>query len=494
MKEIQTIKYNSDKFTSENTLYKNGLIDPVELSSGLTYLYGKDSDMFPLLTLTDGQKGLTSIKPKALNDSRYTWNVMGRMKHTSNVVALVNSSNTKPGLGGTPFEVDFEDEWFVKYASITTPDKQNVCRIQGNHTQVGPNKYRVTLIILTGNPDEYVASSNFTAGSAWVMGAPVVGFSRSDGTTSNSMAPGKWTNQFGMYRFGKVITGNVSNKVVNIEFDTASGGKTNRWMPFEMKLFELDQRLMLEDKLWNSKYNRTASGIVFNKDAETGEPLPEGAGMKDILYTTGQYDTYSTLTIGKLDSVINKIVSNRVDSMAPMELVLYGGSGAIRMLNEAIKNDVTSKSFYEKLGSEEIMSGKDGWLSYGKYFNQYKTIDGHIITIKQANIFNHGLLAELDRKNGNMYKGFPDESYNMFLIDHSATDDGERNIEVVGEAGRERITGIYKGLTPLPVEWAAMGNDKFISTRKDEASYEVMVSQGINMRNYTTSYWLNFVR
>ena len=494
MREILTTTYNSDKYTSENTLYKNGLVDPVELSSGLTYLYGKDSEMFPLLTLTSGQKGITAVKPKALNDTRYTWNVMGRMKHTSNVVGLVNSNNTKPGLGGTPFEVDFEDDWFVKFASVTTPDKQHTCRIQGNYNQIGPKKYRAKLIIITGDVNEYVDTANFTAGSAWVMGAPIVGFSKSDGTTSNSMAPGKWTNQFGMYRFGKVITGNVSNKVVNIEFDTESGGKTNLWMPFEMKLFELDNRLMLEDKLWNSKYNRSSTGQIINKDDESGEALLEGAGIKDILYTTGQYDTYSTLTLAKLDGIINKIISNRVDVNSPMELVLYGGSGAIRMLNDAIKNDAVSKSFYEKLGSEEIMSGKDGWLSYGKYFNQYKTIDGHIITIKQANIFNHGLYAELDRANGNMYKSFPDESYNMFLLDHSATDNGDRNIEVVAEKGREVSTGIYKGMTPLPDAWGAMGDDKFLSTRKDEASYEVMTSQGINMRNYTTSYWLNFVR
>ncbi len=494
MREIQTISYNSERYTSENTLYKNSLIDPVELSSGLTYLYGKDSDMFPLLTLTDGQKGITSIKPKALNDTRYTWNVMGRMKHTSNVSALVNSSNTKPGYGGTPFEVDFEDDWFVKFSSVTTPDKQNTCRIQGNPVQIAPKKFRVKLIILTGDPEEYVAATNFTAGSAWVMGAPVVGMSKSDGTSSNSMAPGKWTNQFGLYRFSKNITGNVANKVVNIEFDTASGGKTNLWMPHEMKIFELDRRLMLEDKLWNGKYNRTAAGILMNKDEETGEPLSEGAGIKDILYTTGQYDTYSTLTLAKLDSIINRLVSNRVDVNTPMELVLYGGSGAVRMLNDAIKNDAVSKSFYDKLGAEEIMSGKDGWLSYGKYFNQYKTIDGHIITVKQANIFNHGLYAELDRRNGNMYKGFPDESYNMFLLDHSMGDDGERNIDLVAEKGREVMTKVYAGMTNLPPEWAAMGSDKFMATRRDEASYEVMVSQGINMKNYTTSYWLNFVK
>lgn len=491
MREIQTVSYNSERFTDENVLYKNRLIDPVTLSRGLTYLYGKDSEMFPLLSLTDGQKGITSIKPTKMNDTQYTWNVMGRMKHTSPVIGLANSNNTKPGLGYTPFEVDYEDDWFLKFYTITTPDKQHTCRIQGNPVRLGAKKFRIKLILLTGNPDEYVDPANFTKGLHWVMGAPVVSMSKSDGTSSNSMAPGKWTNQFGIYRFSKNITGNVANKVVNIEFDLEGGGTTNMWMPFEMKLFEIDRRLMLEERLWNSKYNRDAYGNIMNKDDENGEPLPEGAGIKDVLYTTGQYETYSKMTIAKLDSIINKIFSNRVDD-TPMELVMIGGKGAMREINRCIKEDAFGKGYHDKLGSEEIMSGKDGWLSYGKYFNQYKTIDGHIYTIKSANIFDHGTYAEMDRKNGYMYNGLPHESYNMFFLDMSRTSNGERNIELVAEQGREIMSKVYAGMTNLPAEWAAMGDDKFMSTRRDEASYEVMVSQGVALRNYTTSFWLQF--
>jgi len=491
MREIETIQYNSERFTDENVLYKNKLIDKVELSGGLTYLWGKDSDMFPLLSLTDGQKGMLSVKPKALNDTQYTWNVMGRMKHVSKVVGLANASNTKPGLGGTSFEVDFEDDWFLKFYTIMSPDKQHTCRIQGNPVRLGANRFRITLIIMTGDADEYVDTDNFTTGMSWVMGAPVVTLSKSDGTSSNSMSPGKWTNQFGLYRFSKNITGNVANKVTNIEFDLEGGGTTNLWMPYEMKLFEIDRRLMLEERMWDSKYNRNSYGEIMNKDSENGEPLPEGAGIRDILKSTGQYDTYGQLTLSKLDGVINKLFANRVDD-TPMELVIIGGKGAMRQVNKAIKGDALSSGYYEKLGHEEIMSGKDGYLSYGKYFNQYKHIDGQMFTFKPGKIFDVGLRAELDRANGNMFDGLPFSSYDLFLLDMSRTNDGERNIELVAEKGREVKEAIYKGFTNLPEVWQAMGNDKFIATRLDEASYEVMVSQGINMRNYTTSYHLEF--
>jgi hypothetical protein len=493
MREIQTVTYNTERFTDENVLYKNRLIDPVELSGGLTYLYGKDSEMFPLLSLTDGQSGLVSVTPKSMNDTQYTWNVMGRMKHTSKVIGLVNASNTTPGSGYSSFEVDFEDNLLLKYHTVTSPDKLSSCRVQGNPVQRGANVYRYTFILMTGTSTAYVNLANFIQGSSWVMGAPVIAMSKSDGTSSNSMAPGKWTNQFGLYRFSKNITGNISNKVVNIELPVEGGGTSNYWMPFEMNIFEIDRRLMLEERLWNSNYNRDIYGTIMNKDAETGEPLPEGAGIKDILKTTNQYETYGTLTLAKIDSVINKLITNRVDTNSPMELVFYTGSGGIRMLNEAIKNDAVSKGYYEKLGMEEIQNGSNGFLSYGKYFNQYKTIDGHMFTVKKASLFDNGLFAELDKANGRIYKGFAHESYNMFLLDHSRTNDGARNIELVAEKGREIMTGVYKGMTNLPPAWEAMGAGKLISTKKDEASYEVIVSQGIAMRNYTTSYWLNFV-
>lgn len=492
MRELYKTSYNSEKFTDVNMLYKNELIDTVSLSKGLTHLYGRDSEMFPLLSLTEGQNGLMSLKKNELNDTQYTWNVIGRMKHTSRIVGLTNTSNTKPGLGNSTFELEFEDDWFVKFATATSPDKQHQIRLHGAGQVVATNRVRYTASLNTADPTEYISLDNFDNGLAWVMGAAKVAGQKSDGTSSNSMAPGKWTNQFSFYRFSKPITGNVANKITNIEFDLEGGGTTNLWMPWEMRGFEIDRRLMLEEELWNGKYNRDANGIVRLKDLETNESIPSGAGLKEILKTTGQYDTYGKLTLAKIDGIINKLFSNRVDN-TPMELVFYTGGGGLREFNTAVKVDAQANNYYYKLSQEEVMSGTNGYLSYGKYFQQYKTIDGHLITIKRANLFDHGTLAEQDRENGNIWNGFPYESYNMVLLDMSVAGDGERNIQLVGEKGREVITGIYQGMTPLPGSWGAAKGKIDLATKKDEASYEVFVSQGITMKNYTTSYYLEFI-
>lgn len=489
MRLLQNQTYSHDVFTDENTLYNHKLIDPVSISKNITYLYGKDSQMFPLLNNTEG-KGLTkSVKPKQLNDSQYDWTVMGRMVNTSKVVAQGNLLNTAPGVGFTPFTVIFEDATFIGHYTLTSPDGAHRCRIQGEPVKLGVNRYEATLRIIGSNITEFVSLDNFNRGKSWVMGAPIDAFSKSDGNRSNSMSPGKMTNQFSLHRFSKPIAGNVANKVTVYEFDTDSG-KTNLWMPHEMTMFELDRREKLEEHLWFSKYNRDANGQITLFDEVTNEPIPEGAGIKEILTYGGNYDTYAapTLTLAKLNGTINRIFSNRIDK-TPMTIVMYTGAGGVLAFDNALKTDANNKSYFVKLGESEIKS-MTGGLTYGAYFDTYRTIGGYTIQVRECNIFNHGQLAEMDRANGNTINGFPISSYDMVFIDHSMNDSGEANVQLVAEEGRELITNIYKGMSPLPAVWGALGSGNILSTKKDEASYEVLTTQGIAMLNWTTSFWL----
>lgn len=431
-----------------------------------------------------------------MNDTQYVWNTLGRTKWTIEMVGLQNTNVTKPGLGHTLIEAVFTSNWANRFYGLVSPDKQHYVRVQEEPKQIAANRWKYVLRISTGDASEYISLDNFVLGSHWVLAAPTVAASKSDGTTFNKRTPGKWTNQFGFYRFGFEITGNIANKVMNIEFPTEDGngkeGTTNLWAPWEMREFEIQKRVLLEEELWNSEYNRDTNGVIHLIDEQTNEPIPRGAGIKEILKTTDQYDTYSTLTLSKFDGILNSLFSNRTDN-TPTEIVVYGGTGAFRMFNQAIKNDANANNYYFKLGEEEIMSGGE-YLSYGRYFNQYKNVDGHVVTFKKAKIFDVGTYAQMDRANGRIYDNLPWESYNMVILDHSMTDDGERNIQLVAEKGREVITGVYRGLTNLPVEWEAVERMGLINlaTRKDVASYEVMLSQGINMKSYTTSYFLEF--
>jgi hypothetical protein len=283
------------------------------------------------------------------------------------------------------------------------------------------------------------------------------------------------------------IAGNSSNKVVNIELPTESG-TSNKWMPFEMKMFEMSRRIKNETALWHDEYNRDEMGNITLIDESTDEPIPQGAGVKQILNEVGNYSTYSTLTIDKIDATINAVLSNRSDK-TPAEIVLYTGDGGIRQFNAALM--AGSTNYYTPLGEEVIGNGTNGYLMYGAYYNAYKTIDGKIIKVVNTNLFNRGPLAEMDRANGNMIDGFPEYSYTMVSLDQSRTEDGGRNIGLVAEAGREYLTGVYKGMSPIPEVWGSVPAGGLLSTTQDIASYETFDTLGLTFTNPTTSFWLD---
>lgn len=486
MRELGVVQYSKDTHSSANMLLNFGLMDEVQLNKNLTYMWGKDSDLFPLLTLTEGMNATTTKKGLNGGDSQYKWPVASRMRHVAQVVRVLTAGTV--GLNYATFEVEFSDNWFIYQHGAITPDGEHMVRIQGEGVKTPRGTYVYRMQLSGGRASEFIPAANFESGKYWASAAPAVAASKSDGNRSNSMGITEATNQFGYYRFSKQITGNVANKVVNVEFDLEDGGTTNYFIPYEMKLFEVDRKLMLEEELWFSEYNRDKNGVIHLLDPKSGEPIPRGAGIRDILRSVNNYDTYSKLTLPKLDNIFTRLYSNRVDD-TPTEIVLYCGDGFFREFNAAIESDAYGKQMFNKLGEEAIRSGGD-YLSYGRYFNQYKTIDNRLVTVKPVKLFNHGVRAEMDRKNGNMYKGLPVSSYTGVFLDHSKTNGGDRNIKLVYEEGRENQIGVYKGMTKIPGVWGLV-DDIRIDTKVDEASYEVFTSQGINIDNPTTSFWLD---
>jgi hypothetical protein len=490
MRELTTVQYSTQQFSDENLLLNFKLLDPVQLSKNLTWLWGKDSDEFPLTFLTEGNGAVKSLKPIVLNDTQYKWKIMGRMRSTSKCLGLANTGITKPGLNGTPFEIDFEDDFFKRMYTAYSPNGKQRIRFQTDGLKIGLKRVRYTVILLTGGNSSYLTSDQIVAGLYWVEGAPIAAASKSDGTSSNHSAPGEMTNQFGFHRYGYELAGNVSNKVTNIQFDLAGGGTTDKWIPFDFKNWELKRKKLNEEDLWYSEYNRDVNGVILAHEID-GEPIPIGAGIRHILTTGGQYDTYSTLTLNKLKSIVRSTYSNRVDS-TPMELVMYTGRGGMEQFHNAIMVDAVANQYFTPLGATQIMNGKEGFLQYGTYFNQFKTIDGYILTLKYHKMFDFGSIAMAQRQNGNMRDGYPLNSFTMVVLDQSKTNDGGRNLTMVCEAGRELVTGIYKGMSAIPEVWGAFQGNQ-ISTRKDISTFDLIDSQGIHFANYTTSFWLERV-
>jgi len=491
LREIRGQKWLTDGYTHERSLTKLLLDKPDVSNASLTYLWGKDGDKFPLSALTEGQDGGV----KECNNIQYTWPVMGK---TNNVdtVAYFDSSNNSRGAGGSPFHVYFSTNKFIEQHGVMAPDR-TMYRIMDKPKKSG-SYWRYTLE--PKNPSVQCATSNLVSGISWVLTAPTVPESFSRGNRSNVRGTGKMTNQISILRYTKHIGGNLANKIVEIQFETEGGGTTNRWINEEMRQFEVDIKQKNEEHFWSAHYNRGANGEILMKDYDSGEPIPEGAGIMEIV-KEANYDTYGlNLTLHKIKSTVTDVFSSDSDS-TKMDIVLYCGTGFGEDFDAAIRTDVATSGFERTLGDKSITGEGDG-LKYGAYFRQYTTIQGHKITVKTMNLLDHGFAAEMDKANGNIHprSGRPMSSHTGFFLDQS-TYSSERNIRMYVQKGNKELRGIYQGMNAIPESWGASFNGntmekKLVQLATDEgkSSYEVMYTRGVNIDNSTHCFMLQSVK
>lgn len=476
MRELSRGRYDDRGYSNEESIAYLQLQKPVEINSFLTYNYGMDDDRFPLSFMTEGQgkNGVVDV-----DTVQWTWKTMGRMRFTDRVTYF-NPANTKPGFGGTEFEVHFSTHLFIEQHGLVAPDGFSQVRIQKDLGE-SPYGYAYLLKYINPNPEAYIDPSLFEKGKYWSLSAPTVSESYSKGNRSNTMGPGQMTSQLEFHRYSKEIAGNLANVITEYEFKTKGGGTQRLWINEEMRQFNLHMRIMNEERLWIAKYNRNANGEVLDKDRDNGKPIPHTAGMLEIA-AESNYDTYGEyLTLNKLKRTVGDVLDRDTDT-GKMDVVLMAGKGFLEDFDEAIKMDAKENGFLTPLGEKEIMGSGDG-LEYGAYFRKYKTVDGHTITCKHCSFFDKGTIAEAAKQNGMLHprSGLPITSHQAVFIDWS-TYDGHRNVRTVRQKGRVYKAKVLKGMSDVPASWG-VSDSNFIATEIDMSRYEVMNSLGLQVDN-----------
>ena len=305
------------------------------------------------------------------------------------------------------------------------------------------------------------------------------------------MSPGKMTSQLEFHRYSKEIAGNLSNVVTEYEFEDKSGAKSKLWINEEMRQFHINMRVMNEERLWLSEYNRNANGEVLLKDRDNGKPIPHTSGMLEICRESN-YDTYGeTLTLAKLKRIITDVLSQDTDS-GKMEVVLMGGLGFMEDFDEAIKTDAKSNGFLTPLGEKEIQGSGSG-LEYGAYFRRFTTADGHMVTVKHCAFFDKSTIAEAAKQNGNVHPrtGLPLTSHQAAFIDFSDYG-GTRNVRLVRQKGQIYKAKVLKGMSDVPASWG-VPDSNYIATDVDMSRYEVKSSLGLQVNNSTKMFLLSCV-
>lgn len=479
LRQVQRGAYDSRGYSNEDTIASLMNQKPEEINSILTYTYGLDNDRFPLTFLTEGQ-GKAGVKDIATVE--WNWKTMGRMKFNDSVLYF-NSANTTPGRGGAMFEVEFATHIIIEQYGLIAPDGVTQVRVMKDLGEGAHGGYVYRLKLTNPNPNYYVNPTNLEAGKFWSMTSPTVSESYSKGNRSNVMGPGKMTSQLEFHRYSKEIGGNISNTVVAYEFKTGNGGTTNLWINEEMRQHDINIRVMDEERLWIAEYNRNENGEITLLDEDTQKPIPHTAGMIQIC-DEANYDTYGEyLPLNKIKRFFGDIITNDTDTNTS-EIVLFAGKGYMEDFDDAMKTDAKDNGFATPLGDKMIDTITDG-LSYGKYFRQYKTIDNHIITVKHLPFCDKGTLAENAKSNGMIHPrtGYPITSHQAFLVDMS-TYEGQRNVRKIRQTNQIYLSGVIKGLTPIPASWGAVPQNS-LATDVDASRYEIKNSFGLQVDNST---------
>ena len=484
MRILSQGRYEDRGYSNEESIAYLQLTKPVEINAFMTYNYGMDDDRFPLSFMTEGQgsSGVVDIATV-----QWTWSTMGRMKFTD-FVTYFNTANTKPGVAGAEFEVHFSTHWFIEQYGLIAPDGKTQVRIQKDLGE-SPYGYAYLLKITNPNPNAFVDPEMLAKGKYWSMTAPTVSESYSKGNRSNSMGPGKMTSQLEFHRYSKEIAGNLANVVTCYEFKNGNGGTSNLWINEEMRQFNINMRVMNEERLWLAEYNRNTNGEIMLKDRDNGKPIPHTSGMLEICRESN-YDTYGEyLTIGKLKRIVDDVLDRDTDT-GSMEVVLMAGKGFMEDFDDAMKRDAKDNGFLTPLGEKEIQGSGYG-LEYGAYFRAYKTVDGHRITVKHCSFFDKGTIAEAAKQNGYIHprSGLPVTSHQAAFIDFS-TYEGQRNVRMVRQKGQIYKAKVIEGMTDIPACWG-LPNTNHAATEIDLARYEVKSSIGLQVNNSTKMFLLS---
>jgi hypothetical protein len=468
--------FDDKGYTNNISLTQARMTNPDSLNPVITHLMGKESKKFPLLFLTEGQLG--GVQYKEIEDVEYDWPVFGRLRTTDQVVKHNYQTGDKPGYGGVPVIVTFKTQWFKNQHNVTSPNGV-VCRVLSK-TKVSEG-FEYSLDIVRRNNEAYVPLSELTAGTAWSMsGGANVAESYSFGNESNKQMPGKLKNQIGILRKSYEIGGNVSNRTVTFQF--SEGGKTtNYYLPFEEWQHEIQFKQAIEESLWDSQYNRNENGQIMNFDPDTQLPIPYGAGL---IQQIPNVDTYGILTTNKLQQVIGDIMFGATDT-DNMNITLFTGTGGKREFSNTLLKDAASWSVYD--GSlNKTITGSPTNLVYGAYFTQFRHVDGHMITIKDLPILDHGGRAQNAPRHP--ITGLPMTSYEMHFVDMTNYE-GQNNVQLVSQKGRSLIRGIEQGMTLIKGlnygDYKGNSMDIKLSTSQDKSAIHYLKTCGVALRRNT---------
>ncbi len=485
--KLTSATYNTEAYSSIKSIADARLSTPDVINSLVTYAYGMGGDYgdtnFPLMFYTNGMKRKRAIKSI---DGTYISLMYGRPKKTSVVDRTLSyTSDTAIGKGFSYFKVVFKDRWFMPGQVLSVGNlpgyRARVASIAKDTEGVG---FVYTLQLMTGDKNAVIPKRYVTAGQTWSGGAVVVALERSRGTEHRSQSHFKLMNQISRVRHSYTFSGNVANKVMNVEYSVPGKGTLKYWCDWEIYLAELQAMAHREDDLLFSQYNRDENGVIHNLD-ENGNPIPTGMGLWQQIVNEMQY---GILTEKKLDDYFQSVFYNADllgdGRQGKEDLMIVGGTGLMMQIDAALKRATGTLTLIQS--SDMFVRQASGGLQYGGYFTSYKHRSGRVLKFVEHPLFNRGSKADsMDR-----HPLYPHMSllsfcglvldFSTYNVDKSTNAMGkESNIMFLYEEGIEQEDWYVLGGAKVPN--LDMKSMKSRATDIDASAYHMMYSQGVHL-------------
>lgn len=473
-----------DKTLNGVSLAKARLENPDTINEVVTYLMGKEHSNFPLLFLTEGQRG--GVDYKEINNVEFDYPVFEKLRRTDEVVSSEYKPGDEVGKGDGYLTLVFKTRLFNNQHTLVAPSGAKA-RIQQKGVKV-TNGYKYVLQLFRNSSDTAIGYDDVRVGTKWSMwNIANVSESYSLGNESNFQTGGKLKNQIGILRKSFEVGGQAYNNTSRtLNWVGANGSSVGLIINEQEYQNEILMKEACEEYLWDSTYNRDINGQIMNICEQTGLPIPMGAGLREQIPNR---DTFAQLTLRKFDSMVRDATFGHTDG-ENANLIIFTGTGGMEEINRVL-TEASSKYSLLDGALNSTIKGNPMDLSFGHRFTSYRHIDGHTITFVKVPVFDTG--ARALASDPHPISGLPLTSYEMHFVDFS-TYNGVRNVQIVSQKGRSMIRGIEQGMSLIKGatygDYKGNAMDINLSTSQDKTSVHYLKTLGIVMYRNTKSFSL----
>lgn len=403
------------------------LTEPHKMGMFMAYHFGYTYNNF--LNLITGGLGQT----KVIESSTYDWDLHSQNMRALPILDNLETGNTAPGFGGSPFRVIFSEKYF-DVTDVLISDDRTQCRVI-TEPQAGPSGGWVyTLSLINANRNAFIDPGQIAKGKRFSKLYSIVAEGSDRGGSTSYHNPFKLKNQLTTLRKQFELTGSAAVEKMIFEIPYDGGKKKAQYWCTLAEYTAMNQfHAEIDKALFYGEYNRTGDNTVVPKDLN-GRPIFVGAGLRQqIAPANRRY--YSSLSYNILQDFLMDLSYNRKEWGGNMKFLALTGKQGMIEFDRAITDK--ARTFTNLIIAEEgkFITGKGMELTFGSQFKTVMFPNGIELTVANFepydDLVDNRILHPVSQR--------PTESYRFTIMNIGQKEGNQANIMKVVKKDREMV-------------------------------------------------------